>query len=133
MILDIRTWKPRHLLGAWALYWAGLAATTLGPVLATVQRLARPGGKGSFSVAVGDKGLSITVLDGAHMVREASASLGVIAAWIALPPLALWLVWLATRPKQRALGGAAAPVIGEGAGSSRGGVQSLDQDQARRR
>lgn len=115
MILDIRTWKPRHLLGAWALYWTGLVAATLGPVLASVQHVARVGGKGSFSATFGDGGFAVKVLDGTHLVRDASASFGQIAAWVALPPLALWLVWLLTRAKQPPLANSAAPLIGEGA------------------
>ena len=29
-------WKPRHLLGAWSAWWAGLAAATLGPAARAV-------------------------------------------------------------------------------------------------
>ena len=101
--LDVRRWNVRHLVGASAAYWTALAATTLAPIARILSSLAeRSGDHGSVSASFGNGGLNLSALEDGITVYTASASLPVIAFWIAGPPLALWLLWLALRPSRDA-------------------------------
>ncbi|HLB09044.1 MAG TPA: hypothetical protein VK617_05900 [Gemmatimonadaceae bacterium] len=101
--LDVRRWNVRHLVGASAAYWAALAATTLAPFARVVLPLVqRSGQHGTVSASFGNGGINLSALEDGITVYTASASLPVIAFWIAGPPLALWLIWLALRPSRDA-------------------------------
>jgi len=101
--LDVRRWNMRHLVGASAAYWTTLAATTLAPLARIVLSLAqRSGQHGTVSASFGDGGINLTALEEGIAVYTASAPLPLIAFWVAGPPLALWLVWLALRPSRDA-------------------------------
>ncbi|MEO7371459.1 MAG: hypothetical protein ABIZ69_11375 [Ilumatobacteraceae bacterium] len=101
-ILGLSKWKPRHLLAAWSAYWAGLALVTLGPAVVAIMRVTLPeGAKGSVSANLGDAGLQLVVKSGEVTTWFGQASVASVALWLAVPPLLLWLAWLATRPRRR--------------------------------
>jgi len=47
---------------------------------------------------MGDDGLHLTALRDGAAAWNASVSLGTFALWVAVPPLAIWLLWLLMRP-----------------------------------
>lgn len=95
MILSLRRWRPRHLLLAWSAYWIALILVTLWPAIAAGWRLSRANGHGSFNAGVTDGVFSATLVDGGQTVWTGAISLSTLALLIALPPLAIWLVWFA--------------------------------------
>lgn len=101
MILDIRRWNVRHLVSASVAYWAGLAAVALARFSIAVAPLARLGeNRGTATVSFGDAGLTLTALKDGATIYTSTWPLLQIALWIAVPPLALWIVWLVTRPSR---------------------------------
>jgi hypothetical protein len=95
MRFSLRRSRPSQLLLAWSVYWIGLALVTLRPAIAALWRLARPGAHGSANVGFTNNLLSATILDGARTVWSGSITFLNLALFIAIPPLLLWLIWLA--------------------------------------
>ena len=82
-MISIRRWQARHLFMAWGLYWVGLLAVVAARPLMEYWRITRSaGGHGSLKYT----------FEGDILVPS---------LWIAGPPLVLFLVWLATRDRQR--------------------------------
>jgi hypothetical protein len=99
--LDIRRWKLGELVGASTAYWAVLAATALAPYSRVVYSIGRLGGnRGTATASFTDGVVTLTALKDGVAVYAASASTLQIALWIALPPLALWFVWMAAIPSR---------------------------------
>jgi hypothetical protein len=97
---SLRRWRPRHLLLAWVGYWIVLALVTLRPAIAAFWRLTSdPDGHGTVDASVGDGILSLSVKDPGGVVWQGSASVMSIVLWFAGPPLLLFLLWLAVRPR----------------------------------
>jgi hypothetical protein len=120
MTLDIRRWNVRHLVSASAAYWAALAAVALAPFTIALARL--KDNHGSANASFGDAGLTLTALRDGATIYTGTASLLQLALWIAVPPLALWLVWLAMRPSRAdAAGLRAAPSLDALPDASRAG------------
>src|SRR6185312_13470627 len=69
-------WRPGHVIAAWFVYWIGLLGVTV-----------------SFTNTV----LHVTVTQFGKVTHVASASLGQMAFWVGVPPLALYALWLFTR------------------------------------
>jgi hypothetical protein len=98
MTLSIRSWNVRHLVSASVAYWAGLAAVAFAPFSIAAASLAHlSGNRGTATASFGNAGVTLTALKDGVTVYAGTASLLQIALWIAVPPLALWLVWLAMR------------------------------------
>lgn len=87
-------WKGRHLLAAWAGYWAVLAAVTLTPGAIALWKVSREGAKGSANVSLGDAGLHANITLAGATVWDATIAVSTLVLWIAGPPLVLWLGWL---------------------------------------
>ena len=125
-MLSLRRWRASHLLWSWAAYWLVLVTVTLGPLLRAAWRVTRPGhSHGTVSASFGDGALRAIVTstgDGAQ-TWTAGTHLGPLAFWVAVPPLLLWALWLASRPKHA--GANARPVqhLGQGSASPIGGHQ----------
>ncbi len=97
-MFNLSRWRPRHLVLAWSAYWVSLGLITLGPALAAILRMTAPGGKGSVNGSITDGVFSLSVLRDGVNLWNGSAGLLSIAAWVAGPPIALFLLWLARRP-----------------------------------
>ena len=96
-----RRWRFRSLLGAWIVYWILLLAVKFGPPIDAIWRATRSGGpKGTASVHL-SFGSSKFMLDvtSPTVHWSGSAHLLAIAAWIAVPPLLLWLIWVTQQPR----------------------------------
>lgn len=92
MWLSLRRWRPVHLFAAWSSYWVGLAAVSLGPAIIAGVRATQTGG--SITGGLSDSNLGITVIEQAGQKLEMSAPAGVVSAWVVVPPLILWALWL---------------------------------------
>jgi hypothetical protein len=111
--LNIRRWTLGQLVGVSAGYWAVLAAAALGPFSRAVYTIARLGGeRGTATGSFNDGIVTLTALKDGVAVYTGSAPILEIALWIALPPLGLWLAWLASRPSRaKTLNASAAMLI----------------------
>jgi len=91
-------WRPGHVVAAWFVYWVGLAAVTLTPTLLVIARVtSAPKDTANVSASFSNTVLHITVSQIGKATYEATASLGQIAFWVGVPPLALYALWLFTR------------------------------------
>jgi hypothetical protein len=95
-------WRPGHLLAAWATYWVVLALALVGPAIAPLWRVTRPGAHGSASASIGNGILRMIVTDGPSTVWSRDIGLATLAVAIAVPPLVLWTFWLRSQQKRRA-------------------------------
>lgn len=103
MFASLRRWRPLHLLGAWCAYWVVLASVGLGPALiAQLRVVRRPGTSETISASVHDGLFSASLSHGGSTVWSGSIHVLALALWVAGPPLALWLVWLAARRRDLA-------------------------------
>ena len=106
-LFSLERWRPRHLLGAWVAYWAGLVTIKLGSAIATIVRVTGDeASKGSAAAGFGDNAFTLSITEAGRTVYSGQASFASVAMWVAGPPLLLWLAWLLTRPRRRDLPGA---------------------------
>lgn len=113
-MLGLQRWKPGTLLASWVAYWVALAGVTIGPGLLKAWRLARaPGSRGTMSASFDNGHLLFDVHDAGSKagVWSFDTSMWAAIAWIAIPPLALWVLWLVSRPRREALAPAADPAL----------------------
>jgi hypothetical protein len=109
-MLSLRRWRAQHLLAAWVVYWLVLALAVLGRPLRALWHLRQlPDGAGNASVSLGDKGFDGTISVHGATVWHGHVALGVLVAWLVVPPIVLWIVWLATRPRPESVPPAALP------------------------
>jgi hypothetical protein len=92
-------WRPYQLLLAWAAYWVLLLAVTLGPALPAILRATREGGHGEINASFSDTIMSFTVKEAGQVTWTGSVHFLTATLWIALPPLALWVLWLRARSR----------------------------------
>lgn len=98
-MLSLPEWRPRHLLAAWIVYWIVLLLAWLGPAIPMLLRLSRTGAHGNASIAASDGMLSFLIsANGQALTR--TFSYGALTAVAIVPPLLLWLVWVAVRPRR---------------------------------
>jgi hypothetical protein len=103
---SLGNWRPRHLLLAWVGYWIVALLVALRSAIAPIWRVTSdPDAHGNISAGVADGIFSLTVVDSTGTIWQGSASLTSILLWFAGPPLLLFSLWLAVRPR------AAAPVL----------------------
>jgi hypothetical protein len=104
-MLTLSRWRPANLFAAWGAYWAGLAAVTLTPTALAILRATSGGAHpSSVNASLGDHGISITVLEAGRHTWVASAHVLPAALWVAVPPLALFALWLWRRSRALAEG-----------------------------
>jgi len=81
-------------------YWVVAAAVKLGPAALAIYRATQgPKGSSSVNASLSGGGFSLNVIEKGVTTYNASASLMVIAAWVALPPLIGWIAWAVLRKK----------------------------------
>jgi hypothetical protein len=95
-MFSLSRWRPRHLFLAWCAYWTGLVLVTLSPAISTLWRMSRPGQHGSASAGFGDGRISATISDAGQTMWSGSISFLMLSLLVAIPPLLLWLAWLAS-------------------------------------
>lgn len=134
-MFGLQRWRAGSLLTAWIAYWVALVGVTVGPGLLRGWRLTRvPGSHGTMSASFDDGRLLFHVNDtaGAAGAWSFGTSLTTAIAWIAIPPLALWLLWLVSRPRRDALARSQVVMLDEGAVASRHGEPSAGRAAAER-
>jgi len=102
-MMGLQRWKPGTLLATWLAYWAALIGVTIGPGLLRAWRLARaPGSRGTMSASFDNGRLLLDVHNAGSSAAgwTFSTSMWAAIAWIAIPPLALWVLWLVSRPRR---------------------------------
>jgi hypothetical protein len=93
---SFRRSRPGQLLLTWCAYWVGLTVVTLGPAILAGWRMSQhTNGHGSANANMGNGSLSANIVDDGRTVWSGSISVLTLALLIAVPPLILWLVWLA--------------------------------------
>jgi len=95
-------WSAGALLGSWVAYWVGLVAVSIGPgILRAAHLIREKGNHGKISASIDGGRLVLDVHDSVGTGAWAfSSSLSTVLAWVAIPPLALWLLWLLSRPRR---------------------------------
>jgi hypothetical protein len=100
----LANWRPRHLIGAWGVYWLGLGVATLGDAAVAIRRvLQAPTGEAGVSLSYGDDLITLVTTSYGQPVWTGAVAPTTLALALAGPPLLLWLVWLVSRPKRDAL------------------------------
>jgi hypothetical protein len=89
-------WRPYQLFLAWMAYWILLFAVTLGSAVVAVLH-AVSGHNNEVNVSFSNTLFSLTVREAGRATWTGSVHLLTAALWIALPPLALWLLWIRSR------------------------------------
>lgn len=105
-MFGLQRWKAGSLLTAWVAYWVALIGVSIGPGLLKAWRLTRqPGSHGTMSASFDDGRLLLDVHDkaAASGAWTFNTSMATAIAWIAIPPLALWVLWLVSRPRRGSL------------------------------
>ena len=95
MRFSFRRSRPWQLLLGWSVYWVGLALLALRPAIAAGWRLSQANGNGTANAGITDGILSATIIEGGRTAWAGSISVQTLALLVAVPPLLLWLVWLA--------------------------------------
>ena len=91
-----RRWRVHHLLLAWGAYWVGLILVTLWPAILAGWRLSKqPDGHGSAAANMGDGILTANIVDSGRTAWSGSISFLSLVLLVTVPPLVLWLIWLA--------------------------------------
>lgn len=96
-LFSISRWRPAHLFLSWIVYWVALLLFTLGPAVPSVIRATGTKGKGEISASFGDGVLSLVVKQAGQVTWSGSVHTLTAVLWLALPPLLLWALWVATR------------------------------------
>jgi hypothetical protein len=96
MKFALRRRSVRQLVQGWTAYWVTLALITLWPALAAAWRLSRAGGHGSAGAGLNDGLLSANIVEAGRTVWTGSISLSSLALLLTVPPLVMWIIWLAT-------------------------------------
>lgn len=100
MRLSFHRWRPRHLLLAWSAYWVALVLVALSPALIAAWRLSRqPDGHGSANLSFANGTLSANIVEAGRTTWAGSIAVLTLGLLVAVPPLFLWLVWLAGSPR----------------------------------
>jgi hypothetical protein len=98
-------WSAGALLGSWVAYWVALVSVSVGPGIVRGFHLVREkGNHGRISASIDGARLIFDVHDtGGGAAWAFSSSFATVLAWVAIPPLVLWLAWLLSRPRRGTL------------------------------
>lgn len=122
MRLPFQRWRPSQLLLAWSAYWLGLVLVTLMPAFAAGWRISQqPHAHASANAGFNNDVLSATIIDGGRTVWTGSITLLSLTLLVAVPPLLLWLVWLAGSARTNNAG-----AVGSRNGNARSELRAAD-------
>jgi hypothetical protein len=98
MLGFIRRLRPRQLYAAWGVWWLILLAR-LTPAFVAMWKAAHAGpGQGEFGLSFDNGILKLAVKLASQEIYAGSISFLALALLVAVPPLAMWLVWVSLRP-----------------------------------
>lgn len=101
-----RRWRVHHLLLAWGAYWIGLILVTLWPAILAGWRLSQqPDGHGSAGASMADGILTANIAESGRATWSGSISFLSLVLLVTVPPLVLWLIWLAGASRTNNAGG----------------------------
>jgi hypothetical protein len=106
-LFSLSKWRLPHLLFAWAAYWLGVTAVKLGPAIAALLVATREPGNNTSSASLNwgtAEGITASILHHGETLWSGATSFSGLIGWVALPPLALWLIWLRVSATQRSVG-----------------------------
>jgi hypothetical protein len=95
-----RRWRLRSLFASWIVYWILLVIVKLGPPVRAFWRATHGSQHGTASVnlSFGNWNFLLDIKSPTGN-WSGSAHLLAIAAWLAVPPLLLWLIWVTQQPR----------------------------------
>jgi hypothetical protein len=101
MFRSLRHWSPRALFLSWGLYWLALLAIGLARIAPPIWRATHgpTGTTSAVNLSFSNTIASLTVTQAGQTTWTGSISLITMALWVAVPPLVLWMLWAATRPR----------------------------------
>ena len=98
MLKFLRSMSAGKLFASWVGYWILLIAVGFSPALVAIWRAAQAAqDQGSVGVSFGNGAFSLTVLEKGATIYAGSIHVLPLALLVAGPPLALWLLWFASR------------------------------------
>ena len=101
MFKFLRSWSAGKLFASWIAYWILLIGICLRPALVAIWRATRDTPEhGSVNLSFGDSGFVLDVVKGGAKLYSGSIHLLPLALLVAGPPLAIWLLWIASRSKR---------------------------------
>ncbi len=85
----------RPLFASWIAYWAIIGLVKLGPAALAIWRATRSTESNTSSVTVNmsNLALKLVVTDHGRITWSGESHISVIAAWIAIVPIAMTVVW----------------------------------------
>lgn len=98
-MLSLPEWRPRHLLAAWIAYWIVLVFAWLGSAIPLLLRMWRTGAHGTASFSANGGVISGIISTGEHTWAR-TLPYGMLTLVLIVPPLLLWLLWVAVRPRR---------------------------------
>lgn len=134
-MFGLQRWKAGTLLAAWVAWWVALVGVTVGPGLLRAWRLTREAGShGTMLASIDGSKLLLRINDAGRGsgVWSFETSLAIALAWIAGPPLVLWLLWLVSRPRRATLSAADATMLAEPPSSTPRKEERFDRMRADR-
>lgn len=95
----LRRLRPRHLLSLWIGWWIVLVGSWIIPALPAIQRV-RSAPKDASHLTIGINGDFITGRALLHdqVLWDSQIGFTAFLLWVSVPPLLLFLAWLAARP-----------------------------------
>lgn len=99
MVNPARRWRARHLFSLWFMYWVVLAAVALSRPLGILWGLTHTGVHGDARLSADGGAVSMTVHTAHGPAWSGHIGYLPLTLWIALPPLLLWVWWIASRPR----------------------------------
>jgi len=103
MLKVVRSWSAGKLFVSWIGYWILLIAVGLGRAIPAIWRATHAEqGKGSLSLSFGDGGFTLSVFEKGATIYAGTIHLLPLALLVAGPPLALWVLWIASRSRRDA-------------------------------
>jgi hypothetical protein len=89
-------WRPRNLFLAWCAYWVALVVVKLSPAIAAGWRFSRQQQvHGDAGVSLNDGVIAAHIAEAGQTVWAGSITVLSLVLLVAVPPLLLWLIWLA--------------------------------------
>ena len=117
-LFSLSKWRLSHLLLSWVAYWIAVIVIKLGPALAAARVATQSPSNNDSSVTLNwgtEAGITASVIHYGETLWAGATTIAAVIAWAALPPLALWGVWLVVSSAQRARERQATELLSEGA------------------
>ena len=97
--LKISTWRPKHLLISWCVYWVLLVLVIFARAIPVLIQASKPDFKGDASLSYGKGVISFVIKqagapDGVMMDGSFTTRVTAVLVAATIPPLLIWGLWL---------------------------------------